>query len=587
MSGTADVESLFDRFWQWRQEDSPEFASYCGNHDYDDRWDDISEDAYLKRETKVREFLSEAEALDASSCCQVTKDSLALLTEDLTTYLNGAKFKCYLLPVNFMEGIHNDLVHLIEYHGFDSQEGFTKYLARLKALPHRILQMIPVLKQGIKEGLTMHKHALAVVPGQLETMLTEPVEDSLLMAPLLKSGGPLSTDELDTMKKQVEMELTTNIRPSLEKLKDFIVNEYMHHLRPAEGVCTLKNGASYYQMCLNFHMSCDMSPQEVHDLGLKEVARIRKQMLEISAKEGFGQDLKAFQKKLHTSKEFSFNSKDEVMDYVKDICFNQIRPKLHSVFHTLPDIPLVLKHTPASQANAPAGFYSAGTADKTRPGIYSINANNLDSCKKYEFMALSLHEGEPGHHLQHSLSVATAVPLFRQYIEDSKYYLAPGRFPMHTAYIEGWGLYSEALGLELGMYTDNYSMFGRYSFEMLRAARLVVDTGLHSMGWTQAKAVEYLVDCTLTDEWSMRNEVNRYITMPGQACAYKIGELKLWELRHKAEKELGDLFDVRDYHAAVLQCGPVPLTFLEAAIDEYISTTKANQGSPSKKAKAK
>ncbi|XP_067663585.1 uncharacterized protein [Haliotis asinina] len=586
MSSTAEVESLFDRFWQWRHADSPEFASYCGNHDNDDRWDDISEEAYMNRKAKVREFLSEAESLDARSCSQVIKDSLALIKEELKSYLDGAEFKCYLYPMNFMEGIHNELHRMLGYQDFKSHVGYAKYLARLKALPHRILQVIPLLKQGIKEGLTMHKHTLEVVPSQMETLITEPVEESLLIQPFLKSEGNLSTEELDTMKQQAESVLITNIRPCLEKLKDFLVNEYMQHLRTGEGVCTLNNGVAFYQMCLNFHLSCDMSPQEVHDLGLKEVARIRKQMQEISEKEGFGQDLKAFQKKLHTSKEFSFSSVDEVINFVKDICFNQIRPQLHRLFHTLPDIPLVLKLTPPSLASAPAGFYTSGTADKSRPGLYQINANNLESCKKYEFMALSLHEGEPGHHLQHSLSMATTVPLFRQYVEDAKFYLIPGTFPMHTAYIEGWGLYCESLGQELGLYTDNYSLFGRYSFEIWRAARLVVDTGLHAMGWTQAKAVEYMVDTTLSDEWSMRNEVNRYITFPAQACAYKIGELKLWELRHKAEKELGDRFDVRDYHAAVLQCGPVPLTFLEGAIDEYINTTKENQGSPSKKFKA-
>ncbi|GFO11541.1 hypothetical protein PoB_003804600 [Plakobranchus ocellatus] len=338
----------------------------------------------------------------------------------------------------------------------------------------------------------------------------------------------------------------------------------------------MKNGQAWYQQCLDYHLSCRMSPREVHDIGLAEVARIQARVLELANIEGLGQTFPDILTSLEHKFRNFFKSKDEVMAYARDVCYNRIRPELGKLFKNLPDVSLKIEAVPSHLADAPAGYYFNGTGDGSRQGCFYVNTHNFEECLPHNFPALCLHEGEPGHHLQDVyLLAATHLPDFRRYFENGKYYMMPKKFSTYSAYYEGWGLYSESLGEELDLYKNNFEMLGRYAYEIFRASRLVVDTGLHAFGWSKDQALQYMVDHCLVDKDKLSFEIDRYINWPGQACAYKIGEMKIWELRTKAERELGAKFDIKEFHHCILSCGAVPLDILTNIVEQFIQDSQA------------
>ncbi|XP_059171833.1 uncharacterized protein LOC131952915 [Physella acuta] len=566
------VHDLYEEVWKWKLLESPELSSFCGYHEYDDKWDDISEEAYKRREVCIQEFLEKAQSIDTSSCTWETKINYSTLVDDLKLYLQGTRFKSYLMPINYIEGIHNDCNLTISYMKFETDDDFYKYISRLEKLPKRIEQVISVLKRGVEEGVVMFSGSVNLIPSQLDKFVNTPWDELALFKPMTKKYTNIPEEKLEQFQTQAKHLISTGVYPALMRLKAYLEEEYFLHLRPKEGINCLENGDQWYQQCLDFHLSCSMTPQQVHDLGLKEVARIREQMLAIASKEGLGETfpeiLAAIKKRQHKF----FKTEEEVLDYVKNLCYNKIRPKLSNMFNGLPDIPMVIKPVPDFMKNAPAGFYLNGTPDGSREGSYCINTHNLDACIPFQLPALSLHEGEPGHHLQSIYTLGSChLPQLRKFAEDSKYYLAPGKFALKTAYIEGWGLYSEGLGEEMNMYEDQLDLLGRYSYEIFRAARLVVDTGIHCFGWTRDQALAYMTNNSLASENGAAREVDRYITWPGQACAYKVGEIKIWELRRKAESMLGNRFNLKEFHHRILSCGSVPLHILERIVDNYIS----------------
>ncbi|XP_059171859.1 uncharacterized protein LOC131952942 [Physella acuta] len=573
------VLALCDEVWKWRLVESPEFASFCGFHQYDDAWDDVSEEAYKKREACIKEFLKKAEGIPTNSCSAEVALSYALLVDDLKQYLKGAQFKSYLMPINYLEGIHNNCNLTISYMKFDTEADFEKYISRLEKLPKRIEQVVTNLQKGIEENIVLHLRSVSRVPKQIDDMLKTPVEELEIFTPLQGDHPNVSKEKLESFQAEAKNLIISKVNPAFQTLKDFLENEYMKHLRQKEGISSLANGDEWYQQCLDYHLSYPMTPQQVHDLGLKEVGRIKQLILEAAKKEGLGENLPAILEAVVERQKSFFKTREEVLDYVKDLCYNKIRPRLAKLFKNLPDSQMTIIPAPEYMKNSPAGYYLGGTPDGSRKGIYYINNHNLEECYPYQLPALSLHEGEPGHHLQAEYALtATHLPDFRRYCEDMNYYLPPAKFALNTAYVEGWGLYSESLGEELNIYTDTFDLLGRYNFEIFRAARLVVDTGLHAFGWSKEQAVQYMTDNTLSVQSEMIKEVDRYITWPGQACAYKVGEIKFWELRHKAEAKLGSKFDVKEFHHRVLSCGSVPLHVLEHIVDKFIEETSSASG---------
>ncbi|XP_035824876.1 uncharacterized protein LOC101864606 [Aplysia californica] len=572
------VLSLCEEFWQWRLKESPELASFSGFHQYDDQWDDISEEAYTRRDNCVQEFVKKAKALNVTECSPEVALSHTLLCDVLDLYTTGSQFKSHLCPINYLEGIHKESNLTISYMKFLSEEDFDKYISRLEKLPSRIQQVTALLKRGVEDGVVMYKCSVAEIPNQIEAALNTELDKLGLLEPLSKEHKDIPAESISKYSVRAKDIVMSEVFPALTELRDYVKETYMKKTRPCAGINTLKNGSAWYQACLNHHLSCMMTPQEVHEIGLKEVQRIRGEILKLAAKEELGGTFPAILQAIVKKQENNFQTKEDILNYVKNLCHERIRPKLSTLFKNIPDLPLSIVPFPDYMKGGPAGYYLSGTPDGSRDGGYYINIHNPKDCHQFHLPALSLHEGEPGHHLQSTNALAaTHLPDFRRYCEDSKYYLSPRNFPFYTAYIEGWGLYSEALGEEMGIYEDSFEWLGRYSFEIFRAARLVVDTGLHAFGWSKEKAVKYMIDNSLEPESDLRQEVERYITWPGQACAYKIGEIKIWELRRKAEKELGDKFDIREFHDRILSSGPMSIPMLASIVDSFI---KENKGEP-------
>ncbi|XP_021368710.1 uncharacterized protein LOC110460232 [Mizuhopecten yessoensis] len=572
------VTRLFEEVWSWRLKTSPEFASYCGVHDDDDKLDDIGLEALKEWKITVEKFLERCREINTDAISDAAKLDLALLKEEFKTFLLACKFNGWCFPITFQDGIHNDIHLLLSFSKFEKEADFKVYIERLKCYPRQISQAREMCEEGIKIGYVNHMVSMREVPDQINSLTNNGKLDpkaSPFLSPFRKEVDGISPEEMAELEKEAISVLEDTVIPAFIDLRDYLMSVYMRRTRPSIGCCTLPNGQRYYQQCLMFHTSTNLTPQEVHNLGLQEVERITKAMEQIAKEEGLGSNIQRFLRHAKDNKELYYQTEEDLLAGIKDICTNKIRPKLSKLFKTIPDVDMKITAAPASMSSAPVGFYMAGTNDGSRPGIYYVNTSHFSDTPIYELMALSLHEGEPGHHLQSMYAIQQkGMPAFRQYIEDMKYSRAPTRFSLHTAYMEGWGLYCESLGEELGLYSTNYELFGRYTFEILRAARLVVDTGLHAMGWSLESTKKYLIERAFMHEWFADSESKRYVTWPGQACAYKIGELKIKELRKRAEKELGDAFDVREFHEAILQCGPVPLNVLEGMITAYIKDTK-------------
>ncbi|KAL5012600.1 hypothetical protein ScPMuIL_011151 [Solemya velum] len=501
------------------------------------------------------------------------RNDLLLLKADLESYITGTLYKGWHFPINFMEGIHVDMHTLISYMKFENKDDFKKYEKRLACYPDQISQVIGVLKIAVKNGHTNHQVSMEGVREQLKELLSENLtpKESCFLSPFASPPKTIPEETLQSLLVDVIQVLKKHVLPAFQELAEFLENVYMKNLRTDISVQSIPKFDGYYQQCLNFHLSVVMTPEEIFNLGMKEVERIQKAMHKITEAEGFGTDIKRFNQYLKERENFTYKTGGELVSAVEEMCFQKIHPSVSKLFNNIPKSQLMIKPAPEHMASSPVGCYYAGSFDGSRPGVYYINTAKVHALPRHTLMALSLHEGEPGHHLQimHAMS-QKGLPKFRQNTEDMRYSYAPSRFPLHTAYIEGWGLYAEFLGEELGMYEDTYSLFGRYCFEIHRAARLVVDPGMHSMGWSVDEAVKYLCDTALMEEKEACDEARRYVTWPGQACAYKIGELKIRELRKKAEKQLGDEFKVQDFHEAVLKCGPASLSVLETVVDDYI-----------------
>lgn len=577
MAGTNDAKfhDLCERFWKWRLQDSPEFATFCGFHEFDDKMDDLSIPFYSSKLGIMKQFLNEAKQIDSATLSKSAKLDLFIFIEDLECVINGFEFESYYFPINFLEGPHLSMNLQIGWMKFKTETDYLKYVKRMQSFAKQLKSVKEILKEAIGKGYVSSIESVKEVPEQLQKLIKESTEKTGdFYKPFKETPKQVSLEKLHDLEDQLTDVLCKELVPALESLKDFLVNTYMKNVRQKPGICNLPNGEKFYQACIKFHTSYDVTPQEIHDLGLKEVARIKGNMIKIFQEEGLPPNIAEASKILFERKDLCCNTAEELLEFVKDICFNKIQPLLPKLFKDLPAIPLKISEAPSIMTSSPPAFYLAGTPDGSRSGTYYINLTKVDACPKYEIPALSLHEGEPGHHTQASSAMITKSPNFRCYMEDMKYYLTPSRFPMHTAYVEGWGLYCESLGEELGLYPDNFQKLGRYNFEIHRACRLVIDTGIHSFGWSAEDAFTYMTENCPMDPWFIRNEINRYITWPGQALGYKYGEIKLWEFRRKAQNELGVLFDVREFHKVVLNAGAMPLNLLEKLVDDYISETK-------------
>ena len=384
--------------------------------------------------------------------------------------------------------------------------------------------------------------------------------------------------DIDDEKKQklrlmAKEAIVNNIKPAMGRVAEFLENEYLPNTRSEIAATSLPSGKEFYNACLKFHTSTNLTAEQIHQIGQEEVQRIEKNMKEILSNElnKGNKDLRTFLSELRNDNQFFFKSPNELLDHFKKVLNELINPKLSSLFWHPPNLPLKVVEIPAHMGGGPAAYYIAGTADGSRPGKFFVNTKRYDSQPRYECISLALHEGNPGHHLQSCYSMVADPPLpkFRQFMEDRSYYLVPSRFPINTAFVEGWALYCENLGDDLGIYNDPYDRLGHYSMEMIRACRLVVDTGMHALHWSRQQAIDFMQEHTAASEENIRSEINRYITWPGQAVGYKIGEIKIKKMREIAEKKLKQKFDIRDFHEVILRSAG-PLHIVEEEVSRYI-----------------
>lgn len=563
---------LFEEFWQWRLKDSPEFATMVGFHDYDHLLESYSLQSFRDREEKVRYFLAKAKELPKSEDPWVTA-SLGIFVDGLEGYLRGLHTHGHLYPISFIEGIHVDIFQTIDYMVFKTVDDYKKLVSRYRKLPKQVDEIIELMKEGIKLKKTLHAVSMKNVVKRLDSFYKIPVKSEFFKF-FEKFPASISEEDRNKIREDARCAIEAAVMPAFIKLKEFVEQEYMAHLRPQIAATSLPDGEAYYKECLRYHLELELSPSEVHQLGLKEVERITRAMKEVMNSLGSKDSPKEFTEKLRNDTSFLCESSEDIIETYQALISEEINPKLLTIFPSVPKSPLRIQAQDASKAGGPAAMYIQGTPDFSRPGIFYVNAGDLTRSPKYLMTALALHEGNPGHHLQGSYAMELpGMPSFRSQVEDRRYNDGPVHFPLHTAYVEGWGLYSEYLGYELGVYKTLYDKFGHLSQEMLRACRLVVDTGMHALGWSREKAVQYLLEHTSSSKSEVESEIDRYITWPGQACAYKVGELKIKELRKKMEDALGPKFDVQAFHKVVLD-SPGPLTFLEKQVEKYIDEIK-------------
>ena len=574
MTNDEDLASSFFRmFWEWRLTNAPEYATSVGIHKYDDRLDEMSLNSYLRRteEAKillkeVKEFYNGSKGLPADVAL-----NLKLVISDLDQYLNGMQFKPYMRPLNMLQGPQLDFPRLVTLMKKESNNDVNMIIGRMRLFSPQIEETIKLLKEGIRLGLVMHEVSIKTLPNVLKEIAEVPSQESSTFKPFIEKPAGLMEDEWNDLANEAKKVIEDHIKPSYIKLSNFIRDEYLSHTRPSVGVSSLPNGELYYAACLKFHTTTNLTPKEVHDIGIKEVERITQRMISVKEKVNYEGSLKDFRTYLSSDEKFNFKDSTEIVNRYKNVA-KQIEEKLPDYFQVLPKAPYEVIPVPPELAPAyTVANYVAPPDDWSRPGSFYINTYKPETRKRYDVISLCLHEAIPGHHLQICLTMELgSCPDFRRYTGIKKYHEVPAYCAMNTAYLEGWGLYSEYLGEEMGLYTDPFDMFGRLSAEMLRACRLVVDTGIHAFGWSREQAIQYMGEHTASDIQIIASEVDRYVTAPGQACGYKIGELKIKELRKKAEEKLGNKFNLRMFHHTVASMGAVPLDVLENEIDSFI-----------------
>lgn len=559
-----DLKTLFADYWANEMAENPLNATSSGVHDYDDRLPDVSPEAQTRRDGKDAAFLARLDAIDAGAASESEKLSAELLRFILKHRVAQAPFRSWRMPFLSDSGFHTDMGYAVSATPFRTAADYERYLKRLKALPAYLDQNVANMRLGLAEGFTQPREILDGILASFDAQAAPAAKAHPLYEPFLDMPGAIPKKARARLAAEGERVLAAEVIPAFARTARFMREEYAPAARTTLGIGAVPEGEAYYRTLVRYFTTRDdATPEAIHALGLKEVARIRKEMAAVMKEAGFKGDLAAFIAFLRTDPQFYPKSAEELLRYAAYVA-KETDGKLPGYFGKLPRQPYSVQPVPAEIAeNYTTGRYSPAPPGSDRGGEYWVNTSHLDKRPLYEIPALTLHEAAPGHHLQNALAYEIEnAPEFRK------------QFYPH-AFGEGWGLYSEKLGVEMGVYKTPYEEFGRLSYEMWRACRLVIDTGIHAKGWTRAEAIDYLASNTALSMKNVETEVDRYIAWPGQALAYKIGELTIWELRARAEKALGPKFDIRAFHDAVLTEGGLPLDALARRVDAYIARTKA------------
>ncbi len=556
------LQAVIKDHWAWTLEQSPTFATSLGVRAYDDRLGDSSLAGYDVAIEDQKAFLARLKALDAAALTPADRLNLDLLTLDLESEMDASAFGGKYLAITNRRGPHTFITGLPDDLPFFTTADFESYVKRLGAAPAFFNGVTERLSKGVETGWVQPCASMAGFEKTIRFHVVEKPADSALMTPFDVKPDAVSAKDWKRLKSAAESVVGTDVVPAIARFADFYETTYKPACRQDIGASSLPDGRAYYDLLARQFTTTEMTADEIHTLGLREVARIRKEMDGTIKATKFEGDFKAFQEFLRTDPQFYAKTPLELMEK-NSLVAKKIDGELPKLFGRLPRMPYTLKEIPADVAEGTTtAYYERPAGDGSRAGVYRVNTSKLDTRPLYEIEALTLHEAVPGHHFQIALSQELDLPDFRKY----------GGF---TAFIEGWGLYAESLGLDVGFYKDPYSNFGRLSYEMWRACRLVVDTGIHAKGWSRDQAIAFMKDNTVLSGHNITAEVDRYISGPGQALAYKIGELKFKALRARASKALGPKFDIRRFHDAALENGALPLSILDARIDRWIAEEKA------------
>ncbi|HAV4674027.1 TPA: DUF885 domain-containing protein [Acinetobacter baumannii] len=556
------LNQLLQEQWEYTLKNNPETATTLGDLRYNDRWTEFSKNQIEKDKKTTQNFLKRFEAIDStgfSATDQLNKD---LMIYQLKETLKNYDLKLYEMPFNQMWGLHLQFPGFISSIPFDNAKQYQDYISRLKQIPLILEQGIQLAKQGQKDGLMPPKYLIEKVAKQITSIAMPAGKDSVFASPLKQFPKNISKAEQERLSREILQAIDQNVRPAYQKLGTFIQKDYLPYGRQHEGIWSLPNGDELYRFYVENNTTTSESPENIHQLGLKEVARIEAEMLKIAKAQGFN-DLKSFQQSLKTNPAVFPKSREEILEIYRGY-IAQMQPELPKLFGLLPKNKVeVLPVEQYREKEAAGAEYHQGTPDGSRPGQVYVNTGDFSERSKISMEATAYHEAIPGHHMQIDIAQNLPnLPMFRKQ-------------PNHTAYIEGWALYAEQLGKDVGFYKDPLSDYGRLSSELFRACRLVVDTGVHYKKWTRQQMIDFMREHSALDEPDIQAETDRYIAIPAQALAYKMGQLKILELRELAKHELGDRFDIKAFHDMVLNAGTLPLNILDARIKNWIKEQKA------------
>jgi len=564
-SAMQTLNTLFAAEWDYRMRESPTWASALGDRRFNDRWEDLSLAAIKRRHEHDAEVLARLKTINREALSAPDKLNYDLFKKDYETAAEEYKYQWYLVPLNQREGIQtsDQLADLLR---FETVKDYEDWIARLNAFPALMDQTIALMREGMRTRIMLPKIVMQRVPAQIDKQLVG-FPDNPFYKPFKRFPSSIDKSTQGWLDTRARASIALNIIPAFERFKEFFIKEYLPASFDQVGIWQVPNGNDMYAFFSRRHTTTNLTPQEIHEIGLREVKRISAEMQAVMDKVGFKGTRQEFFKYLRTDPRFFYKTPEELYAAYQATA-KTIDPRLVKVFKTLPRTPYGVEAIPPNIApDTTTAYYQQPAADGSRAGTYYVNLYKPEARPKWEMMALSLHESVPGHHLQIARAMELGdIPNFRRYGDS------------YTAFVEGWGLYAESLGEDMNLYEDPYAKFGQLTYEMWRAVRLVIDTGIHYLHWDRQRAINFFMENAAKQELDVVNEVDRYISWPGQALAYKIGELKIKELRARSARELGERFDLREFHDVVLGSGAVPLDILERNVNEWINAKKRTQG---------
>jgi uncharacterized protein (DUF885 family) len=567
-SADAALASLVDEYFERVMALYPTFATYLGDERYNDQLEMSATSAFSDQViANERQYLERVKRIDPAQLTPSARVSHDIFVRERELALEGARFPDHLMPISQLDSMAMTIAVFgsgASAQPFRTARDYDNFLARAARLPQWVDDAIASMRAGIAAGITLPRPAIEKVISQLREIGAASVEDSVFWRPIQGLPEDVAAAERTRLTAAYRALIVDRLLPSYRRLADFIANDYVPRARTTVGWSALPDGQAWYRLRIRTNTTTTLDAETIHSLGLAEVARIRREMDAVRVQVGFAGDLPAFFKHLSTDPRFYFKSESDLLAAYRD-AKRRIDALLPKLFVDFPKADYEVRAVePFRAAASPGAFYQGPSADGKRPGIFYVNSYNLRAQPNFGVETLSLHEAAPGHHFQVAIQQElTDLPRFR-------------RFNNYVAYAEGWALYAESIGKELGLFSDPYQWYGRLSDEMLRAMRLVVDTGLHAKGWSRDQAIRYMLDNSSMAESDVIAEVERYIVWPGQALGYKVGQLRITAMRAKAEAALGSRFDVRQFHSQILRDGALPLDVLEAKIDRWIAASRGS-----------